>query len=448
MHKIIYEKPTEKNIVDTIKYILDYKRNQFDHIEAHVQKKQGMYVSVRNLNIENIEFHKDINIFITVYIKNKKGSVTSSDLSMDSINKLLLKAINIASYSTYDKYANIPNYDLVSYFPKKLKTFFNYSLDADYGINLALQSEQSALSYNKKITNSEGSSFSSSVNTIVFGSSAGIIKDYSFTSSSIFSEIIAKDKNGMQRDCYYSLSKDINDLENPQKIGIKSAQRALLKLSPIKLHSTKLPIILTADLSSMVLNEFAKAIYGKNVYSSTTFLLSMMQKQVFPLWLNIIEDPYLKKGIGSHPFDLEGVSSKYQIIVKNGYLNTWLLDHYSANRLNLITTGHCGGISNWIIKVQDTNLNFQRLMNSMSTGLFITELMGSGVNIVTGDFSYGASGFFIQNGEIQHAVSEITISGNLKDMFLNIINISNDINIKNKIQTGSILFEQVHISGI
>ncbi|QCI26628.1 metalloprotease PmbA [Buchnera aphidicola (Thelaxes californica)] len=449
MFKIITKNEKTTKLIQIMQYILKKKKVDYDEIEVVIFKKKGMRILVRNLLTENVSFHNDISLTITIYQGNKKGSATTSDLSFYSIDQLIQKVLSIISYTQRDNCAGLPDLSMsLCTTSQSLQTFFNYSLDVTLGIKIALQTEQSALNYDTKISNSEGSNFDSNINTFIIGNSTGIIKSYSSSVSSISSEIIAENHEGMQRDYCYSIVPDLNDLLlNIDTVGKKSAQRAIMKLSPKKIKSTQLPVIFTSNLASSFFYDFSKSINGYSVYRQTTFLLDKLGKKIFPEWLNIIENPFLFKGLGTQPFDEEGINKSIQNIVYQGYLSTWLLDTYSSRKLNMVTTGNCGGISNWVVSF-DKHITFKNLITYMYSGLLITELMGSGINMITGDFSYGATGFLIKKGIIQHAVSEITLSGNLKNMFLGIVKISSDININHSIRSGSILFDNIRVSGI
>jgi PmbA protein len=258
--------------------------------------------------------------------------------------------------------------------------------------------------------------------------------------------MVAQDKNSMQRDFDYSISRKINNLENSETLGKKTAKRVVSRLGSKKIQTMKSSVIFSAEISHVFFSHLVNAISGDNVYQKSTFLINNLKTKIFPDWLNIKENPHLKTGLGSKPFDNEGVSTNPRYIIQNGILQTWLLNSYNARKLQLESTGNCGGIYNWL--VSNNNISFKELLKKMNQGILITELMGQGVDIVTGNYSRGAVGFWVENGSIAYPVNEITISGNLKRMWSNILNISTDTDTRNNIQCGSILLSEMQISGI
>ena len=309
----------------------------------------------------------------------------------------------------------------------------------------AQPAEQAALKADKRISNTEGGSFNSHYGIKVFGNSHGMLQGYCSTRHSLSSCVIAEENGDMERDYAYTIGRALGDLQSPEWVGKECAERTLSRLSPRKLSTMKAPVIFANEVATGLFGHLVGAIAGGSVYRKSTFLLDSLGKQILPEWLTIEEHPHLLKGLASTPFDSEGVRTERRDIIKDGVLTQWLLTNYSARKLGLKSTGHAGGIHNW--RINGRGLSFAKLLKEMGTGLVVTELMGQGVSGVTGDYSRGASGFWVENGEIQYPVSEITIAGNLKDMWRNIVTIGDDIETRSNIQCGSVLLPEMKIAG-
>lgn len=339
----------------------------------------------------------------------------------------------------------MPDIELLCYKNEDLDLFHPSEFDVKNAINSASIAERESFKFDKRIINSEGSCFSNHVTINVFGNSLGMLEKYKSTRYSNYNCVIAKDNNAMQRDFSYSTSRKLDELEKADILGQKTAKKAISKLGSKKINTIKCPVIFFKRNVFYFFSHLILAISGDSVYRKSTFLLHDLKKLIFPEWLNIQENPHIKTGLGSKPFDSEGVLTSIKSIIKNGILETWLLNTYNARRLGLKSTGNSGGISNWL--VSNKNISFKELLKIMNTGLLITELMGQGVDIVTGNYSRGAIGFWIENGKVKYPVNEITISGNLRNMWTNIISISNDTNIYSNIQCGSTLLSEIQVSG-
>ena len=443
MHQIQSE---ENSLINTVKNTLQLAKKTMNYsIEVFIKKTIGINIHVRNNIVENIEFNSDGALFITVYNKFSKGSVSSRDFSMNGIIKMLEIAVDISKNASSDFFVGLPDVNLLGFHTSDLDLFHPSEMNIKHGINFASIIEKEAFRFDKRIVNSEGSFFSNHITLNVFGNSLGMLEKYKSTLYSAYNCMIAKENSSMQRDFYYSTARKIENLEKPDILGKKTAQRAISRLGAKKINTMKAAIIFSREISSNFFSHLIPAINGDNVYCKSTFLLHDLQKKIFPTWLNIIEDPYIPAGLGSKPFDNEGVKTTVKHIVENGILKTWLLNSYNSRKLGFTSTGNAGGIYNWIISNQ--NISFQDLLGNMEIGLLVTELMGQGVDIVSGNYSQGAMGFWVENGKIQYPVNEITISGNLKDMWNNILGISNDVDMRNNIQCGSILISEMQISG-
>ena len=436
----------ESLLIKTVKNTLFLAQAKVNcSIEVCVKKTIGISVNIRNSIIENVEFNNDSILFVTVYNKFSKGVSSSKDFSTNGIKKMLEIAIDISKHTSSDFFSGLPDAKFLCFKAQDLDLFYPSEFNIKNAINFASESEQEAFKLDKRIINSEGSFFSNHITIKVFANSLGMLEKYKSTRYSNYNCMIAKDNNTMQRDFSYSTSRKLDDLEKPDVLGQKTATNAISRLGSKKINTIKCPVIFSKEISSIFFSHLIPAISGDNIYRKSTFLLYDLKKRIFPEWLNIEENPHIKKGLGSKPFDSEGVSTTIRSIIKNGILETWLLNTYNARKLGLTTTGHSGGISNWL--VSNKNISFKELLKMMKTGLLITELMGQGVDIVSGNYSRGAVGFWIENGKIKYPVNEITISGNLKKMWNSILSISNDVNMYSNIQCGSTLLSEIQISG-
>ncbi|XBC38264.1 MAG: metalloprotease PmbA [Buchnera aphidicola (Floraphis choui)] len=438
----------EKEFKGIIRYILNTIKIYSATAEVLISYNVGINVGIRNSKTDYIEFNNDNILTITVYKNRKKSVVSSTDFSIFAINKIINCAMDVIRNTSPDLFSGLPDLNLLAIGDlKDLNLYHYWKWNINDALDLVLKAEQEAFKVDKRIVNTEGSNFNSCMSMKVFGNSYGMLESYNTTLYSMSSCIVAKEKNDMQRDMSYTIARNINDLISSTHIGKTSAKKALSRLNAKKLFSIKSSVIFSSELSSEFFSYLVKAISGSNVYRKSTFLLNSLEKQIFPDWLSIKEDPHIEKGLGSKCFDSEGVRTLSKTIIHNGVLKTWLLDNYSAKKMNLTSTANFGGIHNWII-FGSSNMNLKELLTFMNKGVLITELLGNGMNVITGDYSCGAVGFWIENGVIKYPVREITISGNLKDMFKNIISIGNDIDTRKKILSGSILLSSIQISGL
>ena len=414
-------------------------------VELSYLSKDGISVSTRYGEVENVEFNSDGALGITVYHQNRKGSASSTDLSPQAIARTVQAALDIARYTSPDPCAGVADKELLAFDAPDLDLFHPAEVSPDEAIELAARAEQAALQADKRITNTEGGSFNSHYGVKVFGNSHGMLQGYCSTRHSLSSCVIAEENGDMERDYAYTIGRAMSDLQTPEWVGADCARRTLSRLSPRKLSTMKAPVIFANEVATGLFGHLVGAIAGGSVYRKSTFLLDSLGKQILPDWLTIEEHPHLLKGLASTPFDSEGVRTERRDIIKDGILTQWLLTSYSARKLGLKSTGHAGGIHNWRIAGQ--GLSFEQMLKEMGTGLVVTELMGQGVSAITGDYSRGAAGFWVENGEIQYPVSEITIAGNLKDMWRNIVTVGNDIETRSNIQCGSVLLPEMKIAG-
>ncbi|WP_337064935.1 metalloprotease PmbA [Rouxiella badensis] len=434
-----------KTLEQAVAQALELAKAGSDGAEVAVSKTTGIGISTRFGEVENVEFNSDGALGITVYYQQRKGSASSTDLSPDAIARTVQAALDIARYTSPDPFAGVADRELLAFDAPDLDLFHPTELDADRGIELAARAEQAALAMDKRITNTEGGSFNSHYGIRVFGNSHGMLKSYCSTRHSMSASVIAEADGDMERDYAYTIARSIDELKSPEWVGQECARRTLSRLSPRKLPTMKAPVMFSAEVATGLFGHLVGAISGGSIYRKSSYLLDSLGKQILPEWITIEEHPHLLKGLASTPFDSEGVRTERRNIVEDGVLQTWLMTCYSARKLGLQSTGHAGGIHNWRIAGQGDD--FSAMLRKLGKGLLVTELMGQGVSGVTGDYSRGAGGFWVENGEIQYPVSEITIAGNLKDMLRNMVSIGSDIETRSNIQCGSIILPEMKIAG-
>lgn len=446
MH-VINDVTQQRNFLENIVHqILDLVHLRSNETEVSITKTTGITVSTQYGKLENVEFNNNGTLNITVFNKKRKGSAFSNDLSEKAINNTIDAAINIANYTSVDPYAGIAEKELLAFNSIDLDLFHPISLDTQLGINLASQAEQIALKYDKRIVRTEGGRFNSYFTTKVFGNSHGMLQSYHSSQHSLCCSVIAINNDIMEQNYAYTLNRSFNDLHSPEWVGTECARRTLERLNAKKIATMECPVIFSSEVATTLFNHLAQVIHGNNVCRESTFLLNDLGKKIFPSWISVKECPHILKGLGSAPFDSEGVQTMDRTIIKDGILNHWILNSYSARKMGLKNTGHADGIYNWYISYNDINLT--TLIKNMYRGIIVTDVMGQGVNIITGDYSRGVSGFWVENGIIQYPIHEITIAGNLKEMFQNIESISNDIETRSNIRCGSVLITSMKIAGI
>lgn len=434
-----------KQLEQAVAHALEFAKSRCDGAEVAVNKSTGISVSIRQGDVENVEFNSDGALGITVYHKQRKGSASSTDLSAEAIERTVQAAIDIANYTSEDPCAGPAEESLLAFDAPDLNLFQATELSPEEAIKLASIAEMTALNADSRIVNTEGGSFNGHYGIRVFGNSLGLLKSYSSSRYSMSSCVIAEQNGEMERDYAYTIARSMQALKSPEWVGQECARRTLSRLSPRKLPTMKAPVIFASEVATGLFGHLVGAISGSSIYRKSSFLMDSLGKQILPTWLTINEQPHLMGGLASSPFDSEGVRTTERNIVENGVLQTWLMTSYSARKLGLQSTGHAGGIHNW--RIEGQGLSFDALLKQMGTGLVVTELMGQGVSGITGDYSRGASGFWVENGEIQYPVSEITIAGNLKDMWMNMVTIADDIETRSNIQCGSVLIPEMSIAG-
>jgi PmbA protein len=413
--------------------------------EAGIGVERGLSVTARLGSVETIEHHKAQSLAVTVYFGQRKGSASSTDLSVDAIRDTVQAACRIARFATEDQYAGLPDQELLADEFPDLDLNHVWDISVDQAIDLAVECENSARHFHEEITNSEGASVDTHQGMRVFANSLGFNHGSASTRHSLSCSVLGRRGDSMQRDYWFTVSRDSKELESAAAVGTKAAERTLKRLGARGLSTRQCPVMYAAECASSLIGNFIAAIRGGNLYRKSSFLLDCLGKQIFPEFVRIHEQPHLPKALGSANYDSEGVSCRARNIVDHGILQGYVLSSYSARKLNMQTTGNAGGVHN--LTVDPTSGSRQDLIREMGDGLLITELMGQGVNLVTGDYSRGAAGFWVENGEIAFPVEEITVAGNLKEMFRSIIGVGNDVDVRGNTRVGSILIEKMTVAG-
>jgi PmbA protein len=413
--------------------------------EASMNRTRGLSVETRHGEVETVEFNQDGGLGISVYVGKRKGSASTADLSPAALKRTVEAAIDIARYTSEDPCAGVADVEWLEFTPPDLDLYHPADVSTAEAIARCVAAEEAAFAVDARITNSDGASFSSHQGLKVYGNSHGQLVGYPSSRHSLSCSVIGEAGDDMQRDYSYTVGRRIEDLAAAEQIGREAAIETVSRLNSRKLDTQKVPVIFRADIASSLFGHLVSAISGGSIYRKSSFLLDRVGTQVLPSHISILEQPHLLRGLASTPFDGEGVKAHEREIVTGGVLNTYLTTSYSGRKLGMPSTGHAGGIHNWLVSHSDADL--AQLLRDMGTGLLVTELMGQGVNGVTGDYSRGAAGFWVQNGEIQYPVSEITIAGNLKDMLMGIAAVGRDVDRRGGVLTGSVLLSQMQIAG-
>lgn len=439
-------KAQEQELRQAVSFAVELATKSGASAEVAVTKVSGLSVSTRLQEIENVEFTNDGALGISVYMGQQKGNASTSDLSEGAIRNAVEAALAIAKYTSPDDYTGLADKDLMAFEAPDLELYHAAHVDVDKATELALQAEKAALEADERIVNSNGASFNSHTGVKVYGNSHGMLQSYLSSRYSLSCSVIGGVEDALENDYEYTISREFDKLQSPIWVGENCAKKVVSRLNPQKLSTREVPVIFLNDVATGLISHFAAAISGGSLYRKSSFLLDHLGKQVLPDWFNISERPHLLRRLASTPFDSEGVRTQDREIVEGGILQIYLLTSYSGKKLGMPSTGHAGGIHNWLVKPNLAG-GLTALLRQMGTGLLVTDVMGQGVNIVTGDYSRGASGFWVENGEIQYPVAEITIAGQLQDMLKNMVAVADDIEHRSNIQTGSILLDKMKISG-
>jgi PmbA protein len=413
--------------------------------ESEVSFGSGQNVSVRLGETETIEYNRDKGVSVTVYFGQQKGNASTSDLSPQALKDTVEAACNIAKYTAKDEFCGLADAALMATDIADLDLNHPWAISVDDALEMAKRCEAAALDVDRKrITNSEGAGVSCSDGVFAYANSHGFLGGYASTRHSMSCSVIAVQDDAMQRDYWYTSARDFADMESAEYVGKLAGERTIRRLGTRAMQTGNYPVLFEATLASGLISSLIGAISGGSLYRKSSFLLDSLGKPIASNLLNIDELPHIKKGNASSPFDNEGVATKSRKLVENGVLQGYVLGSYSARKLGMQTTGNAGGSHNLIM--QSTGEDFVDLLKKMGTGLLVTEVLGHGLNMVTGDYSRGAAGFWVENGVIAYPVEEITIAGNIADMLKNIVAIGNDVNKNSSKQTGSILIEKMTVA--
>ncbi len=415
--------------------------------EADISLQRGLNVTVRLGEVETIEYQRDRALGITVYIDRAKGSASSADLRPAAVREMVAKACSIARRTARDEFAGLADAEDMAREIPDLSLEHPWEITPEQAIELARTCEAAGMAVDKRLTNSEGASVSSHRGVRVYGNSHGFLAGYGSTSHSVSCVLLAQSGGDMQRDYWYSAARSADELEAVEYIGRRAGERALARLGARQIATRRAPVIFAPELARGFFGHLVSAVRGSSQYRRSSFLLNAMGEQVLPASIRMREQPHLLRGLASSPFDGEGVATRDSDLVSDGVLRRYVLGSYSARKLGLKTTGNAGGIHNLIVTDARGAPTLPELLRTMGEGFLVTELMGQGVNGVTGDYSRGASGYWVQGGEPVHPVHEVTIAGNLRTMLKSVSAIGSDVDVHGAVRSGSVLLDEMMIAG-
>jgi PmbA protein len=415
--------------------------------EADVSLQKGLTTTVRLGEVETVEYQRDRGMGITVYFGKRKGSASTADLSSRAVAETVEKACDIARYTAEDECSGLADPEELARIIPDLDLDHPWDLAPEQAVETARACEAAGRVVDPRITNSEGASVSSHRGVRVYGNSHGFLEGFPSTSHSVSCVLLAQSGDDMQRDYWYASARDARELESSESIGRKAGERAVARLGARKIGTQKSRVLYAPEVARGLIGHFLGAVRGSSQYRKSSFLLDSSGQQIFPSFVELRERPHIMKALGSSPFDGEGVATRDRDLVTDGVLQGYILGSYSARKLGLKTTGNAGGTHNVLVESKTGGMEIGALLRELGTGLLVTELMGQGVNGVTGDYSRGASGYWVENGVQAFPVHEITIAGNLKDMYKNIAAIGNDVDVRGGVRVGSILLSEMTIAG-
>jgi PmbA protein len=413
--------------------------------EAEVSEGFGQTVTVRQDEVETIEYNRDKGIGVTVYIGKQRGHASTSDFSSKAMCDTVDAALSIARFTASDDCAGLADADLLARDPPDLDLWHPWDLPVERAITLAKACESAGYAVDPRISNSEGATVSTQESQFIYGNTLGFLGGYPSSRHGIWCSLIAGRNDAMQRDDWYETTRDPAELAAPETVGRRAGERAVRRLGARKIATTQVPVLFESPIAASLLGHFVGAVSGGSLYRRSSFLLDSIGKQVFAGNVRVSDLPHIAKGLASSAFDDEGVATQPRDIVSGGVVQGYFLGSYSARKLGLRSTGNAGGNHNLIL--QDTGEDFSALLKKMGRGLLVTELMGQGVNNVTGDYSRGAAGYWVEGGVVTYPVQEITIAGNLKDMYRDIVAVGNDVVRRGSRQCGSILIGRMTVAG-
>lgn len=436
----------QKRIQESIEFALDTaKKLGATQAAVKVSSSIGRSINVRMGELDTLEYHKGQSFSVTVYEGQKKGSAGTTDLSEPEITAAIEAAKGISSYASEDPFSGLADKELMAKEFPDLDLYHPWDIDTDEMISLSQRCEKNAMEIDPRINNSEGVSLSTYEGSSGYGNSNGFIHVDSGSNHSLSCTLIAEDSNGMQRDYWYSSERDPSLLEDYSQLGEKAAQRTISRLSPQAVESMTCPVIFSPEMAKSLVGHLVAAASGGSQYKKTSFLLNAAGDQVLPNFVHIYEDPLIRGGSRSSSYDSEGVATQKSDLIIDGVLQRYILSSYSARKLNLETTANSGGLRN--IRVDSGDKDLDELLGEMNKGILVTELIGQGVNQITGDYSRGAAGFWVEQGKIKHPIEGFTIAGNLKNMYQDLMHIGNDVDLRGNMHTGSWLIDKMTIAG-
>jgi PmbA protein len=413
--------------------------------EVSVSMEQGLSTTVRQREVETVEFNRDQGFGITLYVGQRKGSASTTGSGDEAVRETVAAALAIAKHASADEFAGLADPALMAQDVPDLDLYHPWQIAPDQAIELALSCEASAFATDKRILNADGTSLSTHQGCRGYGNSNGFIGAYCSSRHSLSCVMIAESDGQMQRDYHYDVSRVAGDLASAESIGRRAAERAVRRLGARPVPTCDVPVLFSAELATGLFGHFLAAISGGNLYRQSSYLEGALGEVLFPEWLNLDERPLLPRGLASSAYDSDGLATYAKPFVENGQLVSYVLGTYSGRKLGMPSTANAGGVHN--LFVTQGNEDQAELIRRMGRGLLVTELMGQGLNLVSGDYSRGAGGFWVENGEIQFPVQEVTIAGNLRDMFRQIVAVGCDVERRSSIHTGSVLIERMKVAG-
>lgn len=425
--------------------LAEAKRQGASACEVSVSVEQGLSTTVRQREVETVEFNRDQGFGITLYLGKRKGSASTSASGEDAIRETVAAALAIARHASEDECAGLADADLMARDLPELDLFHPWPITPEQAVELALNCEAAAFATDSRIRNADGTSLNTHQGCRVYGNSNGFIGGYASTRHSLSCVMIAEGEGQMQRDYWYDVSRQGEALADPASIGRHAAERAVRRLGARPVPTCEVPVLFAAELATGLFGHFLAAISGGNIYRKSSFLEGALGQRLFPEWMKLDERPHIPRALGSATFDGDGLATYAKSFVEQGELLSYVLSTYSGRKLNMPSTANAGGVHNLFVSHGDEDQ--AALIRRMGHGLFVTELMGQGLNLVTGDYSRGAAGYWVENGEIQFPVQEVTIAGNLRDMFLGIVAVGKDLERRSSISTGSVLIERMTVAG-
>ena len=433
-------------LTDVVEQTLEEARRQgASSAEAGASTGQGLNATVRLGEVETVEHTRDKSLAVTVYFGNRTGSASTSDLSAEALRETVGAACTIARFTAQDPCNGLADADRMAWNAPDLDLHHPWALSVDEAIERARECEAAARGADPRIENSEGATVATQEGLQVYGNTHGFLGSVASTRHSLSCAVIGRSDGGMQRDYWYTAARRSGDLEPAEAVGRRAAQRAIRRLGARQIPTCRVPVLYEAPVAASLLGHFVAAIRGGNLYRGASFLVDALDTPVFAPGVNITEQPHLPHGVGSAPFDNEGVATVPRELVADGVLKGYVLDSYSARKLGLNTTGNAGGVHNLVI--EPGSEDFEALVARMDRGLLVTELIGFGVNVVTGDYSRGASGFWVEDGAVAYPVEEITVAGSLRDIFRNLVAVGSDVDRRGNVQTGSLLIGDLTVAG-